>query len=81
MKHQPIQFICSDCGNRWGRMPDGHIATWNALPCDVCGQTEEAVTEPRDFGIYDTRGIRMHRRLPDIERFCPAPKPETPWRP
>ena len=42
------QWICSDCGNKYGRRKCG-IATWHNNTCDVCGE-EKAVTEPRDFG-------------------------------
>ena len=41
------QWICHDCGTKYGRKPCG-VATWHIGVCGVCGKTT-AVTEPRDF--------------------------------
>lgn len=43
-------WICSDCGERLGRKPEGNpYATWHMDTCDIC-RDAKAVTEPRDFG-------------------------------
>ena len=55
-------WICSDCGHKYGRYPENHISTWHIGKCDYCGQ-EKAVTEPRDF---------RHPKLP-AERRPPMP--------
>lgn len=41
-------WICSDCGNKHGRMPYGHAATWHRDVCGWCGEMRSC-TEPRDF--------------------------------
>lgn len=48
-------WICSDCGIKHGRgFRNGDkvnkVATWHYDKCDVCGQNNVMVTEPRDFG-------------------------------
>ena len=43
-------WICHDCGRKHGRgWPKGHVATFHAGTCDICGQSA-TVTEPRDYG-------------------------------
>lgn len=43
-------WICADCGMRWGRKPDGNRhATLHAGTCGICGN-RDVVTEPRDYG-------------------------------
>jgi len=43
-------WICSDCGRKHGRMPDGHLATYHAGDtCGWCGRDDVPVTEPRDW--------------------------------
>ena len=41
-------WICSDCGNKWGRKECG-VATWHPDTCGLCG-AKTIVTEPRDYG-------------------------------
>ena len=41
-------WICSECGDKHGRWPEGHCATWHNGECGWCGGTR-AVTEPRDY--------------------------------
>lgn len=42
-------WICSDCGDKYGRRKCG-IATWHdGDACGICGKIT-ATTEPRDFG-------------------------------
>lgn len=43
-------WICSDCGNVYGKYPDGHCATWHTDICGWCGETKPC-TEPRDFSF------------------------------
>lgn len=40
--------ICIACGNKYGRCPEGHVATFHTGKCGWCGETKP-VTEPRDF--------------------------------
>lgn len=50
-------WVCTDCGCRWGSWWDGpeytgpahHRATFHVDRCGVCGNTK-IVTEARDFG-------------------------------
>ena len=43
-------WICHECGRKHGRgWPEGHVATFHAGTCDICGQSA-SVTEPRDYG-------------------------------
>lgn len=43
------QWICRDCGEKYGNRPCG-IATWHrGDKCGVC-RCEKSTTEPRDFG-------------------------------
>ena len=42
-------WICAPCGQTHGRgWPEGHVATFHAGTCDICGQSA-SVTEPRDY--------------------------------
>lgn len=41
-------WVCSPCGEKHGRMPEDHIATWHVDVCGWCGETRSC-TEPRDF--------------------------------
>lgn len=52
-------WICWDCGQRLAPKftRHAHLATWHEPDstdpddkCGFCGTTEEALTEPRDFG-------------------------------
>ena len=55
-KEQP-DWVCQDCGEKWGRWWDGseytgpspYFSTFHEGSCGVCGETK-AVTEARDFG-------------------------------
>ena len=52
------EWICSPCGNKHGNgMPEGHLATWHAGVCGICG-AKTGVTEPRDF-----RGLKPTWRM------------------
>lgn len=46
MKDYP-RTICCDCGEKHGRWPKGHVATFYKGVCGWCGETK-TVTEPRD---------------------------------
>lgn len=48
MKPYP-QWICSFCGEKYGRNPEGRLCTWHENTCDICGD-KGYVAEPRDFG-------------------------------
>lgn len=44
-------WICHDCGTKYGRVINNHCATYHCGDrCDYCGRTDQAVTEPRDYG-------------------------------
>lgn len=44
-------WVCHDCGSRFGRVREGHLATYHeGDPCGWCGTTAKPVTEPRDYG-------------------------------
>jgi len=45
-------WICANCGDKYGKMPQGHIATWHEDTCGWCGEVK-SVTEPRDYGYPD----------------------------
>lgn len=49
MKRDYPNWICSDCGNKYGRRECG-VATWHPSTCEICGEDNVYVTEPRDFG-------------------------------
>jgi len=54
------QWVCIDCGNRYGRKLPARMATWHNGKCDACGK-DKAVTEPRDFGhLFD--GWQEHKK-------------------
>lgn len=52
------QLICHVCGEAYGAWykkgsyigPPYHCATYHKGTCDVCGDADVAVTEPRDYG-------------------------------
>ena len=47
-------WICAPCGQAHGRgWPEGHVATFHAGTCDICGQSA-SVSEPRDYGHLRT---------------------------
>lgn len=57
MKNKQINWVCNDCGSKYGKWyqpggipPKAHCATYHLDACDVCGASNVAVTEPRDFG-------------------------------
>jgi hypothetical protein len=56
-KHEWIPYpaaICSECAQALGKTwPEGHIATFYTVTCDVCGETVTC-TEPRDWGHFNT---------------------------
>lgn len=55
---QQPEWVCDDCGQKWGRWydngsyfgPPKHCATYHVNRCEVCGQ-EKPVTEARDYGF------------------------------
>lgn len=54
-------WICWECGDKYGRMSDGHCATFHEPDkndpddkCGWCGTQDKALTEPRDFGYPKT---------------------------
>lgn len=53
-----MNWVCSDCGEKYGRRQCSDGATWHPDICSVC-KAETFVTEPRDFG-----GIRIPLVLP-----------------
>lgn len=48
MKAMYPAWICGDCGEKHGSMPEGHRATWHPDKCGWCGE-EKYCTEPRDY--------------------------------
>lgn len=55
-------WICWDCGNKHGRMPEGHCATFHkGDACGWCGK-ETATTEPRDFRYPPAPKEQSHER-------------------
>lgn len=58
MEPQYPTWICHDCGTKYGAWykkgkyigPKNHCSTMHMGECDVCGATDVAVTEPRDYG-------------------------------
>lgn len=56
-QRKQIDWVCNDCGSKYGKWyqpgvtaPETHCATYHLDTCDVCGTSDVAVTEPRDFG-------------------------------
>lgn len=49
-------WICADCGTKYGRAKEGHLATFHfgnpSDPLDVCGWCGKSrgITQPRDYG-------------------------------
>lgn len=58
MSHNYPNFICDNCGLRYGKWyiggvyngPKHHCATYHYGNCDLCNSSNVSVTEPRDFG-------------------------------
>lgn len=48
--YEQPDWVCSQCGEKYGRRKTGFMATWHKGTCGVCRQTK-TVTEPRDFGF------------------------------
>ncbi len=46
--HQP-DWVCNDCGKKYGRGPIFVVSSYHMSICGVCSK-EVMVTEPRDFG-------------------------------
>ncbi len=44
-----IAWVCGNCGNKYGKYPDGNVSTWHNGKCGVCGNRDVPVTEPKDF--------------------------------
>lgn len=42
------QWICMECGLKYGRKGVVGLATWHNDKCDICGEMRDC-TEPRDF--------------------------------
>jgi hypothetical protein len=56
LNNQDIEFICRECGHKFGRperVGAGHLATFHLGHCDICGENKP-VSEPRDFGYLKT---------------------------
>lgn len=49
-KNEYGDWICGDCGKKYGRIIDGHICTMHIGRCDWCKRRRVSVTQPRDFG-------------------------------
>lgn len=57
MKSYP-SWVCNDCGMKHGAWysqgdycgPSSHCATYHHGKCEICGDNDVPVTEPRDFG-------------------------------
>ena len=45
-------WVCNDCGQDHYGVPNA-ISTWHTGKCGICGE-ERSVTEPRDFGGYES---------------------------
>jgi len=58
MKLSDAVWVCHECGVKHGGWyqgdgyvgPSKHCATYHEGTCDVCGNKDVAVTEPRDYG-------------------------------
>lgn len=44
------EYCCAYCGEAYGHRDCSEYATWHIGACDVCGDEEVPVTEPRDYG-------------------------------
>jgi len=46
-------WICPSCGEKHGRLPRGHLATFHQSQdhevCGWCGRGDVPLTEPRDY--------------------------------
>lgn len=45
-------WVCHECGDKYGDMPDDHVYTIHMDTCDVCGEEKTFVTEPRDYRYF-----------------------------
>lgn len=55
------RVICQDCAHSIGRkMPEGHIATFYPITCDICGRYT-ICTEPRDYGHFSELDVSKMR--------------------
>lgn len=43
-------WICLDCGHRYGRTGGDHLMTTHIGHCDYCDAKDVTVVAPRDFG-------------------------------
>lgn len=67
------EWVCDDCGVKWGNWwngecysgPKNHCATYHYDICNVCNK-ERAVTETRDFGYL------MEGWMDDINASLPG---------
>jgi hypothetical protein len=57
-------WVCSPCGETWGRRPVNPHATWHPDTCGLCGRETE-VTEPRDYGHLRAGWQDAISRLPE----------------
>ena len=69
MKTTNPEWVCLDCGERYGRRPLG-LTTFHWDECGVCGQ-ETAVTQPSDYG-YLQPDWQDQFALSEIEKMANA---------
>ena len=69
MKPFEPEWVCMDCGERYGRRAVG-MATFHMDECGICGQ-EKAVTQPRDYG-YLQPDWQDQFALAEIEKMANA---------
>lgn len=76
-----FNWICSECGDKYGRMQAGYVATWHPDTCDICGEENVPCTEPRDYLLRSKAVLEeaWERSQSDIDRLCPMPPAEKPW--
>lgn len=57
------QWICADCGRRYGNSEPRPFMTWHVGKCEVCLVANKDVTEPRDFGhLKDGALVELAKR-------------------
>jgi len=42
-------WVCEECGKRWGRYVCDIDAEFHKGQCDICGSTSKLVTNPHNF--------------------------------
>ena len=61
------EWICDSCGQDHGTWykkgvytgPPHHYPTYHMGTCQICGQTDVAVTQPRDYGHLHSKWMEI----------------------